>query len=1025
MAQEITLKPIGSYKAGAFDEGAAEIVSYDPASQKVFLINGEKKTVDVLDISEPGAPALVNSIDVSAYGAGPNSVDVANGKVAVAIEAEVATDPGQVVLFDTDGNYLNKYPAGVLPDALTFSPDGNTIVVANEGEPNDEYTIDPEGSVTIIRLDRHPRVQQVNFRRFNRFKILLKLKGVRIFGPNASVAQDLEPESVTIDPDGRTAYVSLQENNAYAIIDLDKGKVKKIRPFGYKSYNISGNGIDASNEDGAINIKNWPVFGMYQPDALKSFTLNGQTYIVTANEGDARDYDGYSEEARVADINLDPKRFKDAATLKLEENLGRLNITTTMGRFFFKDVYKFLFSYGARSFSIWHASSGKQVFDSGDDFEQITASYFPENFNSNNDDNDSFDSRSDDKGPEPEAIEIAHIDGKDYAFIGLERVGGIMIYDISNPRRPEFVDYINNRNFDVDAETAEAGDLGVEDLRFVAAEESPNGRPLLISGNEVSGTVTIFEIGMPAPLVRLTSIDNANEIVTIKNFGKSPANISNFFFYKGSGEYASLSSYSNISDGILLDAGAELAIDLKTGTGDLTDLNNIVGQLALFKNDNFTSASPFDLLDYIQFGGVLLDDSKATQATDAGRWSDPEDFATQANPWKWTGDGEDVGAEFWQGSGLLTSLFEDFNESCPEGLPGGWTLFETDANLAVCADDSDIADSPFIEFSGFSAGAGTSYLITPVLDLSAANFVLNFDYINEFGGPAAQVLVSTDYNGGDPSAATFTKIFDIDLNDEFTSSGNIDLPSKANVSIAFLYESLGSGSGNSTRLRIDNISVVETPIFFFEDFNAACANSGFPEGWVEFNESENDLINCADVEGDPFLDFNGFSVGAGVGWAITPLIDFNMENLFLSLEYVNQFGGPDPQVLYSTDYSGSGDPRNATWIKFEEASAALSVSTNGSTIPVTLPVSFIGTQAYLAFKYTSEGSSGGQSLRFRINDVAVSKPIPVQPAGKLAIYDIQGDDLETLASPFEGQGVSTEGVGTAIFDGNEPYPGAG
>ena len=497
IAQDITLNVLGSYRDGAFDESAAEIVSYDPASQRVFLINGDKKTVDVLDISDPTNPTFINRIDISSFGGGANSVDVSNGKVAVAVEADESTEDGQIVLFDVDGNFKKAFPAGSLPDALAFSPNGKLIVVANEGEPNDDYTIDPEGSITIINLETD-RVKQVNFKRFNRYKRLFRIKGIRIFGPNASVAQDLEPEYVAISDDSRTAYVALQENNAYAIVDLRRGFVKRVIPFGFKNHRLYGKGIDASNRDDAINIQNWPVYGMYQPDAIATFKKNGQTFLLTANEGDSRDYDGFSEEARVEDVVLNPYWFKNAETLQLEENLGRLKITTTMGNSFYgPEEYEFLFSYGARSFSIWKANSGRQVYDSGEDFEQITGDLIPDYFNSNNDDNDSFDNRSDDKGPEPEAIEVGHVNGRDYAFIGLERVGGIMIYDITNPYNPKYVDYVNNRNFDADADTEQAGDLGIEDIRFVPADKSPNGKPILITGNEVSGTVTIFEIGEP------------------------------------------------------------------------------------------------------------------------------------------------------------------------------------------------------------------------------------------------------------------------------------------------------------------------------------------------------------------------------------------------------------------------------------------------------------------------------------------------------------------------------------------------
>lgn len=498
---QITLQPIGTYRAGGFEEGAAEIVAHDPETQRLFLVNASLQTVDIVDISNPNSPQLYRQIDATAYGASANSVAVKNGIVAVAIEANVKTDPGFAVLFNTNGDYIAKYTVGALPDMITFTPDGNTILVANEGEPNDDYTVDPEGSVSLIDIKRGPargRVETANFRVYNLFKFLLKLRGIRIYGPNASVAQDLEPEYITVSKDGKKAYVSLQENNAFAEIDIKKGKVTSIEPFGYKPHYLSENSLDASDRDGSINLKTWPVFGMYQPDAIAAFEHEGQTFLISANEGDARDYDGFSEQVRVGDVELNLRRFYNAEELQQDENIGRLRITNALGNAGWDNKFERLFAFGGRSFSIWKASNGNRVFDSGDDFERLVAERLPEQFNSDNTDNTSFDNRSDDKGPEPEGVVLGKVNGRTYAFIGLERVGGIMIYDITNPYAPAFVDYVNNRNFDVDAESPEAGDLGPEGLAFIPAEESPNGQALLAVGNEVSGTLTIYQISTPS-----------------------------------------------------------------------------------------------------------------------------------------------------------------------------------------------------------------------------------------------------------------------------------------------------------------------------------------------------------------------------------------------------------------------------------------------------------------------------------------------------------------------------------------------
>jgi hypothetical protein len=496
----IELSVLGRYSTGLFDAGASEIPAFDPQTQRAFVVNAADQAVDVLDLSDPGQPVKIAAIDISPYGAGANSVAVSRGMLAAAIEADTRTDPGVVAFFDTATlQWLRTAPAGALPDMVTFSPDGRYAVVANEGEPNADYSVDPEGSVTIVDVStRNARVRQVRFRRYDRprQRRMLEDAGVRIFGPGASVAQDLEPEYIAISPDSRHAYVTLQENNAIATIDLRSAQVLSIHPLGTKNHMLPGNGLDASDKDDAINIATWPVEGLYMPDSIALYEVDGARYLVTANEGDAREYGDFAEEERIKDLDLDPTAFPDAGTLQKNGAIGRLNVTSTMGDTDGDGDYDRLYSFGARSFSIW-TESGDLVFDSGDAFEQITAEQLPDNFNAGNDDND-LDSRSDNKGPEPEGIALGRIDGSDYAFVGLERVGGIMVYDISNPVAPDFVQYINPRDFSADPEDELelAGDLGPEGLHFVAGVDSPNGQPLLIVGNEISGTTTVYQINI-------------------------------------------------------------------------------------------------------------------------------------------------------------------------------------------------------------------------------------------------------------------------------------------------------------------------------------------------------------------------------------------------------------------------------------------------------------------------------------------------------------------------------------------------
>ncbi|MEE4186058.1 MAG: choice-of-anchor I family protein [Gammaproteobacteria bacterium] len=499
----LELNVLGTYASGEFDEGAAEIVAYDARTRRAFVVNANDTTVDVLDLADPRNPAKVAAIQVTevtdALG-NANSVAVKNGLLAVAVERDPKQQNGIVAFYSTSSLALLGFvEVGALPDMVTFTPDGKRVLVANEGEPDDDYVVDPEGSVSIIDLRRgiaRARVRTASFTRFNKQVDELRASGVRIFGPNATVAQDLEPEYITTDASGRLAYVALQENNALAIVDIRKARVLKIVPLGFKDHAELGNELDASNRDAGINIQNWPVLGMYQPDSIDSYTYRGKTYIVTANEGDARDYDGFSEEERMGDLPLDPNAFPNAAELQQDENLGRLNSTTTLGDADGDGLYEELYAYGARSFSIWDAQ-GNLVWDSGNELESITANLLPDDFNSTNDENDSFDNRSDDKGPEPEGLVIGRYFGRTYAFIGLERIGGIMVYDITRPTAPEFVTYTNNRDFSVaDATSPEAGDLGPEGLEFVPWFRSPTWRPLLIVGNEISGTTTIYQLDL-------------------------------------------------------------------------------------------------------------------------------------------------------------------------------------------------------------------------------------------------------------------------------------------------------------------------------------------------------------------------------------------------------------------------------------------------------------------------------------------------------------------------------------------------
>lgn len=931
-AERIALTPIGTFDAGG--AGSAEIVAFDAGSKRLFVVNAQTRTVDILDVRNPKLPTRITTIDTSALGA-PNSVATHDGLVAVAIESDPKTAPGHVAFYKVSGELIVSVQAGALPDMVTFSPNGDYALVANEGEPSGYGVgqVDPQGSVSIISIPKNRSkvknltdadVRTASFTKFDGQEASLRSQGIRIYGPGSSASQDFEPEYIAISKDSRTAYVTLQENNAIAEIDIKSAKVTALRPLGFKDYSVppqaaatyewndrpfvgataagqklrlggfsglqfegvtsdgklkfithtdrgpnaepvginrpfllpffnprivrftldpqdgrfdltdqielrapngrlltglpntalsadanqpyndevpvdlrsnvlpldplggdfegiavaedgsfwmadeyrpaiyhfsergrlierlvpigthaaagvpvpapgvagkfgvealpaviaqrrqnrgieaiaiqggkiyafvqspirnpatlsngalnamqnvrlvefdpatrttrqfvyimdnppavgaddtradkigdmaavpgggflvverdddsvlkdaietitkkvyaasltnatdisnlgsfdvgggvlktvdqmsaaelaavgvvpvskklhvdlaqagyagvekveglallpSGQlallndndfgvaqivvdnatgrftlapgyvpevpvlgivnvpGLDASDRDNTINIAQWPVFGMYEPDAIASFEIGHRQYLITANEGDARDWPGLTEEARVSAMSLDATAFPNGATLKANGNLGRLNVTKTLGDTDGDGDFDQLYTLGGRSFSIW-TDKGTQVFDSGSDFERIVAQRYPTFFNASNDDR-AFDSRSDNKGPEPEAVTIGTIGKRTYAFIGLERMGGVMVYDVSNPIAPVFIDYVNNRDFTVDPATAEAAkDLGPEGVIFIDAKDSPTRSPLLVVANEVSGTVTLYSVTVP------------------------------------------------------------------------------------------------------------------------------------------------------------------------------------------------------------------------------------------------------------------------------------------------------------------------------------------------------------------------------------------------------------------------------------------------------------------------------------------------------------------------------------------------
>lgn len=565
LPRELSVEIVGRFNTGIYGKSAAEIVQFHRTSNAVFAINSALNQIEVIPLANlpvaavgngvtddslsstaftfPDSVSLIDDTDTPVTQAlgEANSIAIYQDLLAIAVAAPVKTDNGAVLFYRLSatgaGSFIKAVRVGALPDMLTFTPDGSKVLVANEGEPDTDYLVDPEGSISVISIngeeiaDRASAINMTTDMVFSsdllsasdydtdaKRKALLQQAGVKFAGPvDMTVAQELEPEYITVAADGKTAWVSLQESNAIGILDLTAMTIE-VKALGAKDWGQYS--IDVTNKDEMPSLRKMPgVYGLYQPDTIASYQWNGATFILSANEGDSRDWDAYSEDIRAADI-IAPDELNKTFSPELQavydasggdDGLGRLKVTAALVDPDNTGVVDKLYAYGARSFSIWDQHVN-QVFDSGDDFGRITAAVLGDNFNSAHTEN-AGDNRSDDKGGEPEAIDVGSIEGRTYAFIAQERSGDLFIYDVTNPFSVNFISHYNNRDFSVSfeldddlaepcdaaegmdcTEVPQAGDLGPESVKFIAAEHSPNGNPLLVVGNEVSGSVTVYQI---------------------------------------------------------------------------------------------------------------------------------------------------------------------------------------------------------------------------------------------------------------------------------------------------------------------------------------------------------------------------------------------------------------------------------------------------------------------------------------------------------------------------------------------------
>lgn len=494
------VRELSSYSVGRANANGrvAEIVTYNKDDKVFYVVSGVTQSIDLVKINSDGSTECKKRINIGDVLKGQDinvgdmtSVSYSNEKnlLAVAVQDKDYKNNGHIVILDKDGNYKEAYECGVQPDMVTFTKDGKYILSADEGEPREGYDngIDPKGSLTIVNLENQS-VKKVEFN-INRDKAL---KDGILLKKNSNPTEDLEPEYIAISDDNKTAFVSLQENNAIASIDIESGKINYVKGLGFIDHSVEGNEIDAvrgKGKNAKIDIKNDNFLGTPMPDGIAFLSKNGKDYILTANEGDAREWG----EKKNKYENTKSKKFDEKADKKTEY----LDNDKTDGL----DENK-IYLLGGRSFSIYDASDLTRFYNSGSDFEKITARIFPDFFNTSNDEDkgpDKLDARSNKKGPEAENIAVLNIKDKTYAIVGLERISGIMIYDITDPSNPVYKDYFNNRIFIKSVNDKEEiglekrGNIGPEGLCAIEAKDSPTGKPLALVANEVSGTVQVIE----------------------------------------------------------------------------------------------------------------------------------------------------------------------------------------------------------------------------------------------------------------------------------------------------------------------------------------------------------------------------------------------------------------------------------------------------------------------------------------------------------------------------------------------------
>jgi PKD repeat protein len=503
------------FLSGASLPTGGEIVDY--ANGKVLTTNSGNGTheVEIFTISSTGAfTGSADSVDLSSVFDGASNISSVSSVLAdprgfgVATVIPTATTEGSVgriAIFNIDTlAILKTLDVGYHPDSLTITPDGTKLVVVNEGEfvsTSAETTFPRPGSISVVdissvtTLAQAGNLTQSNVITYDFSSVNLatevtindlrnsRLDTLTTKTPNAA---DIEPEYATAS--NAQVFVTLQEANGVAVFDFATAKYSAIYELGTIEQLIDASDRDGANNTTSIGI-NDSVHGLPMPDTIARFTRGGVGYLLTANEGDARPDDGDIARGSTLTANMTTA----VAALANNSGIGRLQLLRYEGDTDNDGLIDLPTMMGTRSFTIWNSSNGSLVYDSGSTLEMFAAANDPESFNTNSGNLSNTDTRSDDKGPEPEAVAYASLGGRDYAFLGCERQNGIYAFDITDLTNVKVVGYFNTISSTQDSGGAF---ISPESIKFIHAGTNPSGKNLLVVGYEgtgANGSVAVFE----------------------------------------------------------------------------------------------------------------------------------------------------------------------------------------------------------------------------------------------------------------------------------------------------------------------------------------------------------------------------------------------------------------------------------------------------------------------------------------------------------------------------------------------------